>query len=140
MALAMLKRLEGGDMIHKNKTHRGRGGLRRASDYLRAFDRFHAHSTPTPEAVKRSIPPARFYRCELPDMPHGRAGGWVDGGLCPFHADSQAGSFRVNLDTGAFRCFSCGAHGGDVLAFALQRHGGTFPETLARLAREWGAA
>jgi DNA primase len=42
--------------------------------------------------------------------------------LCPFHSDTRP-SLRVHLDTGAFRCMACGAHGGDVLAFQMQRHG-----------------
>jgi hypothetical protein len=27
--------------------------------------------------------------------------------LCPFHGDSQTGSFSINLETGLFNCFSC---------------------------------
>lgn len=34
-----------------------------------------------------------------------------NGGLCPFHDDNNPNSFFVNLDTGAFYCFSCGAKG-----------------------------
>lgn len=42
--------------------------------------------------------------------------------LCPFHKDSRP-SLRVQLDSGAFRCMACGAHGGDVLAFHMQKRG-----------------
>lgn len=91
------------------------------------------------ETLKATLPPATFYRAELPAPPAWkRAGGWVDGGLCPFHADRHAGSFRVNLDTGAFHCFACGAHGVDILAFAMQRHGLAFRDALALVRREWG--
>ena len=90
------------------------------------------------EKVKASIPPADFYRAELPAMPPPRASGWRDGGLCPFHADSRAGSFRVNLETGAFTCFSCGAKGSDIIAFTQLREGLSFPEALSKLANEWG--
>jgi len=55
------------------------------------------------ENVKAYIPPAELYRAELPTMPPPRGGGWRDGGLCPFHADNHAGSFRVNLDSGGFQ-------------------------------------
>jgi len=41
--------------------------------------------------------------------------------LCPFHADKSP-SLRVNLTSGGWRCMVCGAHGGDVLAFHMQRH------------------
>jgi hypothetical protein len=32
-------------------------------------------------------------------------------------------SLRKRIETGAFYCMVCGAHGGDVLAFHMQRHG-----------------
>lgn len=41
--------------------------------------------------------------------------------LCPFHKDSKP-SLRIRLDTGGFRCMVCGAHGGDVLSFHMQKH------------------
>jgi hypothetical protein len=40
---------------------------------------------------------------------------------CPFHDDHDP-SLRVNVVTGAFKCFPCGASGGDVLAFHMQNH------------------
>jgi len=91
--------------------------------------------------IKARIAPADFYRADLPDMlePRRKAGEWVDGGLCPFHADSRAGSFRVHLETGAFCCFACGAKGGDIVAFVQQREGLSFHDALAKLADEWGA-
>lgn len=88
--------------------------------------------------VKAYIPPADFYRAELPAMPPPRGGGWRDGGLCIFHADNHTGSFRVNLETGAFCCFSCGAKGSDIIAFIQQRDGLSFPEALCKLSDEWG--
>lgn len=90
------------------------------------------------EDVKSYIPPTDFYRAELPAMPSPKGGGWRDGGLCPFHADNHAGSFRVNLETGAFKCFSCGAKGSDIIAFTQHRDGLSFPETVRQLADEWG--
>ncbi|NOV28588.1 hypothetical protein DDY07_02305 [Methylomonas sp. ZR1] len=44
---------------------------------------------------------------------------------------------KLNTQTGGFKCFSCGAAGGDVIAFEQKRHGLTFPEALEKLAREW---
>ncbi len=90
------------------------------------------------ENIKNSIPPAEFFRAELPAMPSPRGGGWRDGGLCCFHADKTAGSFKVNLDTGGFLCFSCGAKGGDVVSFIQLRDGLSFPDALHSLAKEWG--
>ena len=88
--------------------------------------------------VKSSIPTAEFFRAELPAMPLPRGGGWRDGGVCCFHDDKTAGSFRVNLDTGAFTCFSCGAKGGDIIAFIQLRDGLSFPDALHTLASDWG--
>jgi len=41
--------------------------------------------------------------------------------ICPFHEDTKP-SLAVHMDKGAFKCFSCGAKGGDVLAFHRQLH------------------
>lgn len=58
-------------------------------------------------------------------------GGWRNA-LCPFHNDTKP-SMRVFCETGAFRCMVCGAHGGDVLAFHMQRHGLRFIEAAKAL-------
>lgn len=61
-------------------------------------------------------------------------GGEWKSAVCPFHNDTKP-SLRARLDTGGFRCMVCGAHGGDVLAFHMQRYGLRFIEA----ARELGA-
>ena len=88
--------------------------------------------------VKAYITPGNFYHAELPAMPPPRGSGWRDGGLCPFHPDKQAGSYRVNLETGAFLCFACGTKGGDIIDFIQQRDGLSFPEAVQKLSSEWG--
>jgi hypothetical protein len=58
--------------------------------------------------------------------------------ICPFHNDTHP-SLRLRLDTGAFRCMVCGAHGGDVLAFHMQRYGLSFIDAVKALgAWEYG--
>ena len=57
-------------------------------------------------------------------------------GLCPFHSDSNP-SLSLNLSSGAFNCFSCGAKGGPVDLF-MQVWGLSFLETLKRLAERAG--
>lgn len=90
------------------------------------------------QCVKAYIPPVEFYRLELPTMAPSKGHGWCDGGLCPFHDDHHAGSFDVNLTTGAFHCFSCKEKGGDIIAFTQRNYGLSFPEALQKLADEWG--
>jgi DNA primase len=87
--------------------------------------------------IKQRLSPVDFYRHELPNAPFKRQG-WNNGGLCCFHSDNKPGSFRVNLTTGAFKCFSCGMAGGDILAFSMALYGLEFTEALAKLADDWG--
>jgi hypothetical protein len=63
---------------------------------------------------------------------------WRDA-ICPFHTDTKP-SLRVRLETGAFRCMVCGAHGGDVLAFHMQRYGMTFKAAAIALGAWVGGA
>ena len=87
--------------------------------------------------IKRALSPRDFYRHELPNAKL-KKHGWNDGGLCPFHADNTAGSFRVNLITGAYKCFACGVAGGDVVGFAMALYGLKFADALVKLADDWG--
>jgi DNA primase len=91
----------------------------------------------TADYIKRSLNPFDFYRHELPNAPL-KKHDWNDGGLCPFHSDNKTGSFRVNLTTGAYKCFSCGMAGGDIVAFVMSLYGLQFVEALAKLADDWG--
>ena len=85
------------------------------------------------DTIKRALSPADYY-----DTCSGRpsAEGWVDGGLCPFHDDNHPGSYRVNLETGGYVCFSCGAKGGDIIAHYQQAHNFSFGRALRELARQ----
>lgn len=58
-------------------------------------------------------------------------GAWRNA-LCPFHPDKKP-SLRVRIETGAFRCMACSAHGGDVLAFHMLRHGLRFIDAVKAL-------
>jgi hypothetical protein len=48
---------------------------------------------------------------------------------CCFHDDSTP-SLNINMVDGYFRCFSCGAKGGDVLSFHRLRYGISFIEAV----------
>jgi hypothetical protein len=61
------------------------------------------------------------------------AGAWQSA-VCPFHDDRNP-SLRVHRQTGGYRCMVCGAHGGGILDFHIQRYGLCFIEA----ARDLGA-
>jgi len=88
--------------------------------------------------LKRRVDLKVFYGQELQASIR-QSTGWIKVGVCPFHDTGKPGSFSVNLETGAFICFvpECGAKGGDVIAFVMQRHGLTFQAALKALARRW---
>jgi len=50
---------------------------------------------------------------------------------CEFHGGSD--SLRVHLERGAFICMSCGAKGGDILAYHQAAHGLDFVEAAKAL-------
>lgn len=50
---------------------------------------------------------------------------------CVFHGGSD--SFRINTETGGYKCMACGQHGGDVLDFVMQWHGAEFMEAAEAL-------
>lgn len=77
-----------------------------------------------------------FYQGELGDL--GPRRGEEVLMLCPFHQDQQA-SLSINLTSGLFHCFGCGAKG-DVFTFYQKRHGCSFTKALEELARQAGAA
>lgn len=91
----------------------------------------------TPETIKKAILPADYFKRTLPGLTLKKAG-WQSGGLCPFHDDKNIGSFRVNAENGAFKCFSCGSNGGDIIAFEQKLNGLSFPDALQKLANDWG--
>ncbi len=69
--------------------------------------------------LKDSLPQPKYYYAE--QLSRFKANGYRATALCPFHNDRNP-SFAVNLETGSFKCFSCGAKGGDVLAFHRARY------------------
>lgn len=58
-------------------------------------------------------------------------GRWRTAG-CLFHGGSD--SMRINVESGAFVCMAgCGASGGDVIGYHMQRHGVDFVEAARAL-------
>ena len=56
----------------------------------------------------------------------------------PFTIKYEQRNFRVNVESGAFRCFSCDAKGGDIIAYVMLRHDLDFREALESIADAWG--
>lgn len=90
--------------------------------------------------IKERIDPLYFYETYLEGSKISSKAnkGWRQAGLCPFHEDKQTGSFYIHQDTGAFKCFSCNAKGGDIITFLRQRDGISFMEALRVLEKERG--
>lgn len=88
--------------------------------------------------VKEAINPCDFYLREM-SLHHleNKSGQWAVAGLCPFHKDSSAGSFKINIETGSFICFSCGAKGSDIIAFIMAKYSLSFYDALKLLSNEW---
>lgn len=80
--------------------------------------------------------PAQYYAVQ--GMKLTGKGAWRDA-VCPFHSDTKP-SLRIRLETGAFRCMVCSAHGGDVLAFHMQRYGMCFKSAAVALGAWIGGA
>ncbi|MGA8165043.1 MAG: CHC2 zinc finger domain-containing protein [Waddliaceae bacterium] len=88
--------------------------------------------------IKECIPPYDFYMREQDFQRFGyRSGKWAVAGLCPFHDDGSAGSFKVNYESGAFNCFSCGEKGGDIITYMQKKYNLSFREALEKLGNEW---
>lgn len=88
--------------------------------------------------IKECIPPYDFYMREQDLHSYGyKSGQWVIAGLCPFHDDGSAGSFKVNCESGAFTCFSCGEKGGDIITYVQKKYDLSFREALKKLENEW---
>ncbi|MEE4377304.1 MAG: CHC2 zinc finger domain-containing protein [Candidatus Competibacteraceae bacterium] len=88
----------------------------------------------SPDVLKAALPAAAYYPTVLPTLPAPKRAGWINGGLCPFHADQHTGNFRIHWETGAFTCFACGAKGGDIIAFHQTLHGLEFKDAIDDLA------
>jgi hypothetical protein len=79
--------------------------------------------------VRELLPPPSSLFGRL-TRPNGK--GWAMGNCC-FHKSKSHRSFSVNVDTGAWHCFGCGAHGGDVVSFIMQRDRIDFPNACKLL-------
>jgi hypothetical protein len=100
---------------------RANGNTLRRGERKRGFDR------------NRLPPVADYYRPIFGELRF-NASGWTQV-RCVFHEDGHA-SLSIHSERGAFRCFACGAHGGDVLAFEMLRSCADF-KSAARALGAW---
>lgn len=56
---------------------------------------------------------------------------------CPIHKGNNESSFAV-FPSHSFYCFSCGAHGQDIISYVMQRDGIPFDVAVRQLADEYG--
>lgn len=89
------------------------------------------------QEIKDWIQPIDFYHLEQGQLRNYK-GKWAEAGHCPFHNDRSPGSFFINVQNGAYRCFSCNASGGDIIAFVMHKHQLSFKEALEWLVNEGG--
>ncbi len=67
-------------------------------------------------------------------LPDGRVEGQEYAARNPRRADRHPGSFKVNLETGKWADFACGARGGDLVSLAAYLAGITQGEAARELA------
>lgn len=90
------------------------------------------------KSIKHAINAYDFYLAEQDLIKFdGRSGQWLIAGICPFHEDRKSGSFKVNVKSGAYICFSCNEKGGDIITFTQKKYGLSFCDALQKLATEW---
>lgn len=87
--------------------------------------------------IKERIDATDFYTYEGQEFALGGRNHWKQAGLCPFHDDRQAGSFYIHDEQGAFKCFSCEAKGGDIIAFIQMKYQMSFLDAINKLKSDW---
>lgn len=79
------------------------------------------------------MPVAVLARIGIKPKVANNAGYWLV--RCPFHkgGEEKNASLFIHQVSGHFRCFACGAHGGDMLAFWMQHTGRSFKQAAQEL-------
>lgn len=102
-----------GAFLKNHQTHYNR------KKYKREFDR------------SRLPTPSTYYSEQFKKLKMKSKSKWVSVKCC-FHDDNNP-SLSINLVSGYFRCFGCGATGRDVLAFHILRYGLGFFDAMTQL-------
>jgi len=81
------------------------------------------------KCVKSHLPdPKSYYAKQFSGLNIHRNKPWTQVKCC-FH-DEQKPSLGINLISGGFNCFACGAKGGDIISFHQKRYKLSFKETI----------
>ena len=81
--------------------------------------------------VRENLPePLHYYELQGLMLAGPRSSKWKTT-RCEFHGGSD--SMRIHVERGAFVCMSCGAKGGDILAYHQAAHGVDFVEAAKAL-------
>lgn len=84
--------------------------------------------------------PALFYQSELllPSFVQNPKKRWANAGPCPFRDSCRPRSFVIQLESGAFKCSSCGTSGGGIVAFWMRRYDMAYSEAVDDIKHYWG--
>lgn len=120
-------------MMHKIKNPLLVGARQGASKnaFKQANHTLNHHCSKSKNLVYRLPDPISYYQTLFPSMRVRNNIAWISVNCC-FHEDSNP-SLRLNIQTGAFRCFGCGAKGGSIIAFQMQHQHMSFQEALSFL-------
>ncbi|MDH5638865.1 MAG: CHC2 zinc finger domain-containing protein [Nitrospinota bacterium] len=90
---------------------------------------------PVAPRPRRLPDPAEYYSLRLERLSPPRQNGWALA-RCEFHKPDRNPSLSVNLESGAFHCFSCGATGGSIISFEARRAGVDYSQARRTLERD----
>ena len=85
------------------------------------------------DLLKKRTNTTQFYQKHTGAAGSATSGGWAKAGLCPFHEDERKGNFTYHVESGAYKCFACGAKGGDVIKFLMEKDRLSFVKAVEAL-------
>ncbi|MDD9912304.1 MAG: CHC2 zinc finger domain-containing protein [Alphaproteobacteria bacterium] len=88
--------------------------------------------------IHQRVDAKSYYQRELAGAigQHTGKGWYKTTALCPFHADKSPGTFYINVQTGKYKCFSCGTCG-DFIDFHQHKYRSNLPQTLQSMWRAY---
>lgn len=78
--------------------------------------------------------PAEYYEALFGQISKQSANGWAVARCC-FHLPDRRPSLSINLNNGAYRCWSCGKKGRNIIYFHMELNGFDYKEAIQSLSR-----